>query len=485
MFQLNNYKHHKLLGVASYLTLLLIVYFVFFQRLGSNHIRPWDESMYAVNAYEMLQNHNFFVPYYKGVPDFWNLKPPLQLWVQIFFIKIFGFNEIAVRLPSAIAMAILSFVLFFLAKKILDKKFAWCVFLVFVTSSGLTDVHMSRSGDADALLTLFIFLSALSYFKFISGHQPKAILEFFLFLTLATITKSVASLLIIPGIIVFTIWFKKFITVIYNPWFYIGSLCFLIVCLSVVFIREAANPGYLNAVYECDIQRLGSVRRSSDEPFQYYFNNFYEKRFLWLWLFLPGFFLMKRHTLLKPLAIYIALVTLSYFLIISFSITKLEWYDMPLYPLMALMCAYPVYMLINTLTETNPSFFSNLGSYVLIFMIPIYFSFRKSQKDEIPYDQKKLEQLYKYAYQVAHGKIPVKDITYLNSNFDRPLQFYKYMIKQEGYNIDIVSSVDSLTVGLNVAVADEELKKLLKQKFELKEIEKFELVYVYQTLKLR
>src|SRR3989344_4807003 len=100
-----------------YLILTLLLYFVFFQHLDSFHIRNWDESMFAVNAYEMIQNNNYIVPYYKNLPDMWNSKPPLQLWVQIFFIKLLGYNELAIRLPSALAGSLSALILFFTIKK--------------------------------------------------------------------------------------------------------------------------------------------------------------------------------------------------------------------------------------------------------------------------------------------------------------------------------------------------------------------------------
>lgn len=485
MRSLQNWNKGDLYVILNYSTIIAIIYFVFFQRLGSNHIRPWDESMYAVNAFEMYYNHHFFVPYYKGVPDFWNLKPPLQIWAQVFFIKLIGFNETAIRLPSASAMAMTSLIIFFYAKAKHSLKFAWCVFLVFVTSSGLTDVHMSRTGDADALLSLFVLLSVLSYYNFIVGDNPKGIIIFFIYLFLALITKSVASLLVIPAMIVFTIIQKKLKLLFYNPWFYFCLIAFIMFAAAIFGARENGNPGYLKALYESDILRLESVRRSPNELFQFYFNNFFEKRFLWLWLILPGYILMRRNIALKSFVDYLFLVVICYFLIISSSITKFEWYDMPLYPFMALICAYPIFLLINNLIENRTSSFAILGAYSVIFAIPLYFSFRKAQKDEIPFDQKKLERLYKYAYQVAHGKIPIKNITYLNANFDRPLQFYKYMTLDKGFKIDIVNDVIGLGSGLNVAVSDEYLESLLKQKFELKEIEKYEGVTVYHTIKLK
>lgn len=75
-----------------YVVVFVSLYFIFFQRLDNYQIRNWDESMFAVNAYEMSQNHNFITPYYKGLPDMWNSKPPLQLWLQIAFIKLIGYN---------------------------------------------------------------------------------------------------------------------------------------------------------------------------------------------------------------------------------------------------------------------------------------------------------------------------------------------------------------------------------------------------------
>ena len=56
--QLNSQKY------SIYLLLAVVLYFVFFQHLDSFHIRNWDESMFAVNAFEMSNNRNFVVPYY-------------------------------------------------------------------------------------------------------------------------------------------------------------------------------------------------------------------------------------------------------------------------------------------------------------------------------------------------------------------------------------------------------------------------------------
>jgi 4-amino-4-deoxy-L-arabinose transferase-like glycosyltransferase len=40
------------------------MYFVVFAKLGEFPFRFWDESMFAVNAYEMDKNGNYMVPYF-------------------------------------------------------------------------------------------------------------------------------------------------------------------------------------------------------------------------------------------------------------------------------------------------------------------------------------------------------------------------------------------------------------------------------------
>lgn len=86
-----------------YLVLLVLVYLVVFLKLGSFHIRWGDESMFVVNSYEMLHNGKWFSLYFNHAPDIYNTKPPMTNWLQIIFIKIAGFNEGSLRMPSAIA----------------------------------------------------------------------------------------------------------------------------------------------------------------------------------------------------------------------------------------------------------------------------------------------------------------------------------------------------------------------------------------------
>lgn len=93
----------------AFLTVLFIsafavaCYFPLFLHLDHMSVRLWDEGRRAVNAFEMAQSGNYLVTSYEGKPEMWGTKPPFLLWCQVFFMKIIGYNEVALRLPSALA----------------------------------------------------------------------------------------------------------------------------------------------------------------------------------------------------------------------------------------------------------------------------------------------------------------------------------------------------------------------------------------------
>ena len=92
-----------LIKVTGLVILLIIASIPLFLHLHVLPFRLWDESRLASNAYEMHTNGNLIVTYYEGEPEMWNTKPPLVIWMQLIFIKLIGFNELAIRLSSAIA----------------------------------------------------------------------------------------------------------------------------------------------------------------------------------------------------------------------------------------------------------------------------------------------------------------------------------------------------------------------------------------------
>ena len=128
-----------------YLILVALCFLVLFIKLGSFHMRMWDESMFAVNTYEMMENGNYFSLFYNGLPDLYNTKPPLTNWLQLLSVKMFGFNELAIRLPSALATFFTILFSFKFIAKYFDYMWAWVVALILISSAGVVGFHTSRN----------------------------------------------------------------------------------------------------------------------------------------------------------------------------------------------------------------------------------------------------------------------------------------------------------------------------------------------------
>ena len=190
------------------LVVFVLIFFPVFTHLDSLPVRVWDEARNAINAYEMSKNGQWFVTYFEGNPDLWNTKPPLLIWFQVFWIKLLGFNELAIRMPSAIAAFFTLIIFFRFLKSTFNSSFlALIPVFVLLTNTGFLGEHAARNGDYDALLTLFTTTSALCFYRMLQTNQVKYFYYFFFSLTLAVLTKGVAGLLFLPAYFVFTLVF--------------------------------------------------------------------------------------------------------------------------------------------------------------------------------------------------------------------------------------------------------------------------------------
>ncbi|NJN35052.1 MAG: hypothetical protein HC817_13135 [Saprospiraceae bacterium] len=147
------------------LIILIIAYIPIFYNLEKPPIFIWDEAIYANNAIEMYVNKDFIVLKNNGLPTLYNVKPPLVIWLQCISIWIFGVSEFSIRLPSAIAALFTCFALFYFAKRNFNSTIGILAVMFLITSAGYIQVHVSRTGDLDSVLVLFITLYTLVFFE--------------------------------------------------------------------------------------------------------------------------------------------------------------------------------------------------------------------------------------------------------------------------------------------------------------------------------
>jgi 4-amino-4-deoxy-L-arabinose transferase-like glycosyltransferase len=127
-------------------------------RLGLESVEEWDESLYATTAWEMLQSGDLIGTTFGGELDYYNSKPPLNVWLIAAMFATFGVNLVSVRIVSATAAWLTVLVLQVWTRRIFGPTVSLLSSLVLATTFGFLHLHAGRSGNPDALLTLLILL---------------------------------------------------------------------------------------------------------------------------------------------------------------------------------------------------------------------------------------------------------------------------------------------------------------------------------------
>lgn len=160
--------------ITTYIILALIVITGTFLRLYQLGVNPpslsWDEASLGYNAYSILKTgsdeYGTFLPI--SIRSFDDYKPALYTYLTIPFINIFGLNEFAVRIPSALIGTLSIAVIYFLVKELLqkwDKKYQEPIALVAAFFLAISPWHLQFSRAAfEGNIGLFFFVAGLWLF---------------------------------------------------------------------------------------------------------------------------------------------------------------------------------------------------------------------------------------------------------------------------------------------------------------------------------
>ena len=131
-------------------------------RLGREIVTEWDESLYAISASEMVQSGNWIGVTYFGELDYYNSKPPLNVWLITLAFKTFGTNLWSLRLASAACAWLTVLVLTTWGRRCFGAAVGVTAGLVLGTSFGFLYVHSGRSANTDAIFTLLVLLTVVA-----------------------------------------------------------------------------------------------------------------------------------------------------------------------------------------------------------------------------------------------------------------------------------------------------------------------------------
>lgn len=151
-------RHYKMLALITLAVAALNLGY----RLDREVVTAWDESLYATSAAEMVKSGDWLVTTFHGDVDYYNTKPPLNVWLIAASFKLFGVNLWALRLPSFLAAFATIAVVQAWCRRALNATTAILATVVLSTTFGFVYVHSARSGNPDAWLALDILLTMIT-----------------------------------------------------------------------------------------------------------------------------------------------------------------------------------------------------------------------------------------------------------------------------------------------------------------------------------
>jgi len=476
----------KSIGYLIFATLILIP---IFGGLGKSPLHLWDESRLAISAYEMLQDGNYLIPHYRGEPDMWSTKPPLMIWLQVLSFKIFGVNEFAVRFPAALAaFCTCLFLLFFVNHLYKNFFLGFVATMLLVTSIGYIGYHGARTGDYDALLTLFLTISGGSFFLFCENEHKKWLYLFFITTALAVLTKSVAGLMFLPAIAIYALLQKKALSLLKNRDFYIGIAIFVIFTISYYIGRELLNPGYLHAVFQNEWGgRYLQTLEGHGHPFFYFHHNFMFYRFSPWYFFIPAGIVASfftKNTVIKRVTLFASIITLSFFLIISSSQTKLLWYDLPIYPFMVLLILPLFDLMIQLFNRIKKNRFTpliRLIPYIILvalLIVPYIQMVNKNFSDNRKHYIWHGYEINLFLKEALQGKYDLDNHFVVHDGYNQQYLFYFYLLKEKGVTINFKSK-ENLQKENQVILFQDNIKTYVEQHYQYKITHQYGNVFTY------
>ncbi len=466
-------KYHHL----AWLLLVPPIYIFLFVKLGVPHIRLWDEGWFTVHAIEMWQNGSWFVSYFNGEPSFISSKPPLQTWLQITSLQFFGISELTLRLPSAIASAMSVLLIYSFGKRNYTTEFGLVSAAVLLTSIGFIGFHTSRGAEADAFLTLTLIIQAFTFFEFLQSKKWKWMVGFAIALVASFWTKSVAGFLMLPGYLIYALIFdSSSITLLAKSWqFYVLLVAMLVFIAGYVVIRETNQPGYISMFFKSNIGRYTkSVGHS--HSFSYYLNNMLRGRYTWWFaLFVLGVVMVfMQDARANSLVAFTAICAVSYLLVISISKSKLDWYDMPFYP----MASIPVAFTIKTLSK---NFMSRTRQVLLVavLILPTYHMFSHTQAMALNDGEMNFESQEIFLNRAYNRGDDMNNVIIIHDHFQGALIFYRHKFQTRNQALVLQNQVHGLSVGDKVLVRNEAHKKEIINAYHLKQLDAYKTAVLF------
>jgi len=371
---------------------LLFIYLQFFHRLGALGLVGPDEPRYATAAREMLLSGDYVTPRLSG--QAWFEKPALYYWLTAFFYKLFGVNEFAARLASALAASFGVMVVFLVGRDWISVRAGFIAALILSTSA--LYFSLARAASMDMLLGGTLLTSWACLYFILFGNQSSklggrdfkgtsAAYLSYIFLGLSVLSKGPVGLVLWGGVLALFLLITRQFQILKKMRLPLGTLVFFVVTLPWYWLCYQAN-GYRfieEFLMRHNLERFTTTRFQHTQPFWFYFAVLFAGFFPWIFQIISParrFFnsRLRISSGVEAKELYIWLWVLVPLLFFSFSRSKLPGYILPIAPSMALVIAAEFERFLTGKLDSRSrkwfsraAFFQSLCVFLLGVVLPI------------------------------------------------------------------------------------------------------------------
>ena len=327
-----------------------------FYDLEGVDMNVWDESLFALRAYQLYENGTFLQNFnqFEGLYDHPSTKLPFVTLLQAASFHLLGPSVWALRLPIGLLAIICILVMIRILFRLgIGSKWGLLMGLLMVSTPTFLGEHMLRTGDHDAPLAFFLILSGLYFYEYISTERRTSIWGLCFWFLAALLTKNILAGVVVPAWVLFALISGKIPTLLKDQRLYAAALGVLGVYAAVLAGYEMAYPGFFDRMWNYELMgRYTEVIEGHTGPWYYYIDLLFKDDTLFMWLVIMAAFgavlgygkrmgwsslKFQKWGVGGRVFIFVFLVGAVYLAVVSQSQTKLPWYHAPLFPMMAVL----------------------------------------------------------------------------------------------------------------------------------------------------
>lgn len=320
---------------------LAVLCVLYIWHLGFYPLINPDEGRYAEIPREMIASGNFITPHLNYVEYF--EKPALQYWITAFFMMIFGQNEFAVRLFSALCALAGIFGTYYLGGKMFGRKTGFLSAVILATS--FLYFIIGSLNILDMAVSFFITICLITFYQFSITNKKYFLYIFYASMAFGTLTKGLIAIVLTMAVIVIYTFITKQYKLLGKMLSLKGIGIFLLISIPWFYLvcKENADFFYFFFIHEHFLRYLTTLHHRY-QPFYFFVPCIVLGLFPWTGFLFTSLSLKNIWNKLKNSSkrneyIYLCIWFSVIFVFFSLSSSKLVPYIVPCFSPLAILIA--------------------------------------------------------------------------------------------------------------------------------------------------